>query len=182
MMKKISVVLAGVAVAVMAVSAGSASAQDAMSMKRKAQSSNNYSKKGSAKYRPLTVQAPASAENSGPNSLGTPITGALGVVGSTVTGAASLAVSPLQALGGAPVGISPDPAPPLPIKARYAGTGKVVSSYDQGYAQDVPVDASGPIYKIDDKAMRSVTPFTLAAFPVAGLASAITTPLRAATP
>lgn len=199
MMKKTSVMLVGVAVAVLAGSVGTAFAQMAtptaepgvtVEMKRKAQNSSNYGS-GKAKYRPLTVSRPAQPGNEGSNSLGTPlgaslVGGAVGVgtgaVSGAVTGVGALISTPLAALGGGPVGISAMAAPPLPIKARYANTGKVFSSYDQGWAQDVPVDASGPIYQLNEGSKRTVTPFSLIAFPIAGLASAVTTPFRPSQP
>ena len=199
-MKMMSVVIAAVAVSFVA---GSAFAQDAdlLAKKNQIQSSRGYDHKGSAKYRPLTVsklnRAPL-APAAGAGDPGTAVGGALAapfnavgavggpvgiagsVAGGAVAGATSLAFAPFAGLSGGSVGISAIAAPPLPIEARYANTGKVFSSYDEGYAQDVPVDASGPIYKISDKAIRTVTPFTLAAFPITAATSAITSPFRSA--
>ncbi len=201
-MKMMSVVLATVAATVVA---GSAFAQDAQSdllkKKNQIQGSRAEDHRGSAKYRPLTVSklnAAPLAPAAGAADAGTAVGGALAapfnaiggvggpvgvagsVAGGAVSGATSLAFAPLAGLTGGSVGISPVAAPPLPIEARYANTGKVFSSYDEGYSQDVPVDASGPIYKINDKAIRTVTPFTLAAFPLTAATSVITSPFRRA--
>lgn len=111
--------------------------------------------------------------------VGGPIGAVGGTVGGTVGGVVDLAVSPLGAIAGGPVGISNDAAPPLPIKARYAGTGAVANTVDEGYLQEVPVDKSGPIYMLDNGGHdRVVTPFTLAAAPVAGALSIATSPFR----
>ena len=168
-MKKMVLVMAGLAAAMLVGEVGGASAQ---TMKKKMVVSN-YDKKGSAKYRPLTV-----APNSTPGVVDNAAGVAGGIVGGTLAGAGTLIEAPFAGLSGGGVGISPVAAPPLPIQARYARTGKVFASYDQGYSQDVPVDASGPIYKIDDKTIRTVTPFSLLAFPVTAATSAITAPLR----
>lgn len=174
-MKKIAIVMAGLAAALVVgeVSSAFAQAESAASARRKIVVGHHT---GSAKYRPLTVTAPATG----------PVEGAVGVAGSTagaaVAGVGGLIAAPFAGLGGGSVGISPVAAPPLPIKARYSNTGKVFSTYDEGYAQDVPVDATGPIYKIDDAAIRTVTPFSLAAFPITAATSVISAPFRPATP
>lgn len=173
-MKKMVLVMASLAAAMLVGEAGGASAQ---MMKKKMVVHSDYNKKGSAKYRPLTVAAkptPGVAEEAAG------VAG--GIVGGTLAGAGTLIQAPFAGLSGGGVGISPIAAPPLPIEARYARTGKVFASYDQGYSQDVPVDASGPIYKISDKTIRTVTPFSLLAFPVTAATSAITAPLRPITP
>ena len=103
-----------------------------------------------------------------------------GVVGGTIGGVTSVVAAPLLGLSGGAVGISANPAPPLPIKARYANTGAVTTTFDEGFAQDVPVDRSGPIYMIDNTGHdRVVTPFSLVAFPALAATSIITTPFRA---
>ncbi len=153
-------------------------------------------------YRPLTVggrrgvvAAPAQTAAESVNGLGAAVAspfngvaavgGPVGfggsVIGGALGGATTLATAPFSGLLGGQVGISNDAAPPLPIKARYAGTGAVTTTLDAGYAQEVPVDMSGPIYQIDNGGRdRSVTPFTLLAFPITGAVSAITSPLRPA--
>lgn len=170
-MKKMVLVMASLAAVLLVGEAGGASAQ---MMKKKVTVRSDYNKKGSAKYRPLTVAAkPTGVADDAVGVAG-------GVLSGTVAGAGTLIAAPFAGLTGGSVGISPVAAPPLPIQARYARSGKVFASYDQGYSQDVPVDNSGPIYKIDDKATRTVTPFSLAAFPITAAASAITAPLRPA--
>lgn len=171
-MKKMVLVMAGLAAAMLIGEVGGASAQ---MMKKKVTVHSDYNKKGSAKYRPLTVGAKPTG---GVAADAAGVAG--GVVGGTLAGAGTLIEAPFAGLTGGSVGISPVAAPPLPIQARYARTGKVFASYDQGYSQDVPVDSSGPIYKIDDKATRTVTPFSLAAFPITAATSALTAPLRPA--
>lgn len=169
-MKKMVLVMAGLAATMLIGEVGGASAQ----MMKKKVVVSNYDKKGSAKYRPLTVGAkPSSVAGDAAGVAG-------GVVGGTVAGVGTLIQAPFAGLSGGSVGISPVAAPPLPIEARYARSGKVFASYDQGYSQDVPVDNSGPIYKIKDDAIRTVTPFSLLAFPVTAATSAITAPLRPA--
>ena len=192
-MKKNQIALAGVAFAFVLGGAGAAFAQNVDPM----QPGNAYHKFKKPIYRPLKVtpkpMAPAPVAAPGyalGNALATPfnavgaVGGPIGIAGSVgagaVSGATTLALSPLAGLTGGGVGISPVAAPPLPIVARYAGTGKVTTTYDEGYAQDVPVDSSGPIYKINYKESgeRTVTPFSLLAFPVTGVTSAITTPFH----
>lgn len=169
-MKKMVLVMAGLAAAMLV---GEVSGASAQMMKKKVMVRSDYDKKGSAKYRPLTVAAkPTPGVVDGAAGV------AGGVIGGTLAGAGSLIQAPFAGLSGGAVGISPVAAPPLPIEARYARTGKVFASYDQGYAQDVPVDNSGPIYKISDASPRTVTPFSLLAFPITAATSAITTPLR----
>lgn len=182
-----NVVMAGVAMAVLSSSVATAFAQGTSPTQKR------YRRAGTEQYRPLTVgprqasvpSQAASAPAAIGTGLGTAVAApfnAVGVplAGGIVGGAANLAVAPLNGLFGGPVGISPDPAPPLPIKARFANTGAVETSFDEGFSQDVPVDKSGPIYQIDTTGHeRTVTPFTLAAFPLTGAASAITSPLRA---
>ncbi len=209
-MKHSKVLLAGVAVAMMTGGAVTAFAQGAPDTATGVPSKRMVVHGHAARiqktaddqqYRPLTVGAPATAPMAGPaagigglgdalaspfNSaagVGGPFGAGFGVAGSAIGGATSLATAPLSGLFGGPVGISSTPATPLPIKARYANTGAVESTIYEGYSQDVPVDKSGPIYQIDNGGNdRKVTPFSLIAFPITGLASAITTPLRPATP
>lgn len=170
-MKKMVLVMASLAAAMLV---GDVSGASAQMMKKKVSVRSDYDKKGSAKYRPLTVAAkPTGVVDSAAGAVG-------GVVSGTIAGAGSLIAAPFAGLSGGSVGISSVAAPPLPIQARYARTGKVFASYDQGYSQDVPVDNSGPIYKIDDKATRTVTPFSLAAFPITAATSVLTAPLRPA--
>jgi hypothetical protein len=200
-MKHTKMLLATVALAFVSGGVASAFAQgapdDAAMMRRKPAVKSRYHE--NAAYRPLTVGrravrpaataaaavngvgAAVAAPFNGVAAVGGPIGFGGAVVGGAVGGAATLATAPLGALLGGPVGISADPAPPLPIKARYARTGAVASTIDEGFSQDVPVDKSGPIYMIDTNGHnRVVTPFTLAAFPVAGAVSAATTPFRPA--
>lgn len=181
-----NVVLAGVAMAFLSSGVATAFAQDAVPTYP---THKRYHRPGTEQYRPLTVgpRQTSIPSQAGPvgtglgtavaapfNAVGVPVAG--GIVG----GAANIAVAPLNGLLGGQVGISPDPAPPLPIKARFANTGAVETSFDEGFSQDVPVDKTGPIYMIDTTGHeRTVTPFTLAAFPVTAAASAITSPLRA---
>ena len=115
---------------------------------------------------------------------GGPIVGTgFGVAGSAITGAGTIIGAPFAGLTGTAPGISGNAAPPLPIKARFAGTGPVASTFDEGFAQDVPVDKSGPIYMIDNTGHdRTVTPFSLLAFPISGATYAITSPLRPVAP
>lgn len=145
-----------------------------------------------ARHAPVTHEAPAPAEGFGTglgNAIATPFNGIAAVggpigtggalAGGVVGGAVDVAVSPFAAIAGGPVGISNDAAPPLPIKARYAGTGAVANTIDEGYLQEVPVDKSGPIYMIDNGGHdRVVTPFTVAAAPVAATLSIATSPFR----
>lgn len=207
-MKHSKIMLAGVAVAMMAGGAVTGFAQGApdaatgVPMKRMVKTHGHAARiqqtADEQGYRPLTVGAPpvvatpatavggigdalASPFNSAAG-VGGPIGAGFGIAGSTIGGATTLATAPLAGLFGGPVGISPTPASPLPIKARYANTGAVESTIAEGYTQDVPVDKSGPIYQIDpDAPSRKVTPFSLLAFPITGVTSAITTPLRPAT-
>ena len=186
-----NVVMAGVAMAFLSSGVATAFAQNAVVPTYPTH--KRYHRPGTEQYRPLTVgprqtSVPSQATTA-PAGIGTGLGTAVAapfnavgipVAGGIVGGAANLAVAPLNGLFGGQVGISPDPAPPLPIKARFANTGAVETSFDEGFSQDVPVDKSGPIYQIDTTGHeRTVTPFTLAAFPITGAASAITSPLRA---
>lgn len=141
------------------------------------------------KGRPLTVRrtmapapGPVNPITGVTTAVATPFNG-LGapgqVIGSSITGAGVIASAPFGGLMGMTPGLSADVAPPLPIKARYAGTGPVKATFDEGFSQDVPVDGSGPIYQIDNTGRdRTVTPFSLiAAFPAAAT-YAVTSPLR----
>jgi hypothetical protein len=193
-MKKHTVLLAGVAAALV-LTAGMASAQT-MDPKLKR---HHYGSHGAKDMHPLTVSpAPRPAPMAGPADVVTGIGGALatpfnavgaaagpvgvgaGVVGTTIGGVTSVVAAPFAGLAGGPVGISPNPAPPLPIKARFAGTGAVSATFDEGFSQDVPVDKSGPIYMIDNTGHdRVVTPFSLVAFPAVAATSIISAPFRA---
>lgn len=195
-MKMTNVALAGVAAAFLLSGVGSAFAQNVDPQ----DPGNSYHKFKQPKYRPLKVTPrPMARPAVGPGeavggalaapfnavgAVGGPIGVAGSVAGGAVAGASTLAFAPLAGLTGGTVGISPVPAPPLPVVARYARTGKVTSTYDEGYAQDVPVDASGPIYKLNYKeaGVRTVTPFSLVAFPITAATSVITSPLRPVAP
>ncbi|WP_131113331.1 hypothetical protein [Lichenihabitans psoromatis] len=206
-MKNSKLVMAGVALAFLSGGVASAFAQgapdDVSGVKSRKMHVHGQAARTNVKteagYRPLTVGAPRVARVPTPaesvNGLGAAVAspfngiaavgGPIGVggsvIGGAIGGATSIATAPLGALLGAPVGISNDLAPPLPIKARYAHTGPVTTTLDDGYAQEVPVDRSGPIYMIDNGGKdRTVTPFTLLIFPVTGAVSALTSPLRPA--
>ena len=199
-MKNSTMVLAGVTLAFLA---GGALAQEAPVKKLRAHghAARNDVSAESGGYRPLTVGGPrrvarpvaaaagavgdvgaaVAAPFNTAAQVGGPVGVGLGIAGGAVGGAATLATAPLVGLLGGPVGISPNPAPPLPIKARFANTGAVANTIDEGFSQDVPVDKSGPIYMIDTTGTeRTVSPFSLLAFPITGAASVITAPLRAA--
>ena len=193
-MKNSKVVLASVAVAFLSGSVATASAQGApdsvtgvptkkMHVHGQAARTNIKTEAG---YRPLTVgPKPAPTAADAVTGVGTAIAtpfATVPVLGGAIGGATTLAASPLTGLFGGQPGISADRAPPLPIKARYANTGAVTTTLDDGYAQEVPVDRSGPIYMIDNGGKdRSVTPFSLVVFPITGATYAITQPLRAVT-
>ena len=181
-MRKFTIVMAGLTAALLAGEMSSAFAQEPPAVdaaaRRKVVINSNNRHPGAAKYRPLTVTAPVAA---GVGVADSAVGVATGTAGAVVSGVGGLVSAPFAGLGGGGVGISPIAAPPLPIKARYAGTGKVFLSYDEGYSQDVPVDASGPIYKIDDKGIRTVTPFSLAAFPLTAATTLVTAPIRTVT-
>ena len=115
---------------------------------------------------------------------GGPIIGTgAGILGAGIAGSTSLVTAPFAGLTGTAPGISGMPAPPLPIKARFANSGPVTSTYDEGFAQDVPVDKSGPIYMIDNTGHdRTVTPFSLLVYPISGATYALTSPLRPVAP
>ncbi len=143
-------------------------------------------------YRPLTVSpagvvaAPvaAGADVAGAGiglGLGAANTG-IGAAGTILGGVGGLVTAPIAGLGGGAVGISPDAASALPIKARYANAGPVADSVEEGWLKPVPVDKSGPVYELDTSNSRSITPFSLFAFPLTGVTSIITSPLRAAAP
>lgn len=185
-----NVVMAGVALTFIASGVATAFAQDAVVPTYPTH--KRYHRPGTEQYRPLTVgpkqtsipsQATAAPAGVG-TGLGTAVAApfnAVGIpaVGGIAGGTANLAIAPLNGLFGGSVGISADAAPPLPIKARFANTGAVETSFDEGFSQDVPVDKTGPIYMIDNTGHdRTVTPFTLAAFPLTAATSAITSPLR----
>ena len=177
-MKSSNLLMAGVALAFLAGGVNSAFAQ-AQSVGPTDQ--NPYSRKkvshGHAArsdiqnntYRPLTVSPTGVA----------PVDAGVGVADAVLGGVGSLVTAPISGLGGGSVGISPDVAPPIPIKARYANTGPVADSIEEGYTKPIPVDKSGPIYMLDNDAKaRTITPFSLFAFPLTGATSILTSPLR----
>lgn len=195
-MKKSNLLMAGVALAFLTSGVGSAFAQ---AQRVSATDENPYSRKKVAHghaarggvqdntYRPLTVSptgvAPADTAGGVIGGVGAGVGGILGGVGTGLGtglgGVGTIAAAPFNGLAGGPVGISADPAPPLPIKARYANTGPVADSIEEGYTKPVPVDKSGPIYMLDNTAAsRSVTPFSLIAYPLTGVTSIISSPLR----
>lgn len=190
-MKSSNLLMAGVTLAFLVGGVGSAFAQaqsvgptDANPYNRKKTSHGHAARTDiqNNTYRPLTVSPTGVA----PLDAGVGVAGAgvglgLGAAGSVLGGVGSLVTAPISGLGGGQVGISGDVAPPIPIKARYAGTGAVSNTVEEGYTQPIPVDKSGPIYMLDNDAKgRSVTPFSLFAFPLTGATSIITSPLRAA--
>ena len=199
-MKFSNTLMAGVALAFLAGSAGSAFAQ---AQSTGASDDNPYNRKkvthGHAartniqneSYRPLTVSPTGVAPVDAGVAAGAGVAGAglgvaggiLGGVGSAtgdiLGGAPGLVSGPFGALSGGTVGISGDIAPPIPIKAQYAHSGPVSDSVEEGYNKPIPVDKSGPIYMLDNDAKsRSVTPFSLIAFPLEGAASIATSPFR----
>ena len=110
---------------------------------------------------------------------GGPLGAGFGIAGGAIGGATTLATAPIAGLFGGQVGISPNAATPLPIKARYAHTGPVAASFDEGYTQEVPVDKSGPIYMLDNEAnQRKVTPASLLAFPLTAPTAIISSTLH----
>lgn len=191
LMKHNVVILAGMAASFL-FSAGLASAQTDEPLKQ-----HRYGTHKQKDIRPLTVSpapapvgpgavaagiggALASPFNSVGSTIGGPVGAGVGVIGSTITGATTVIGAPFAGLAGGPVGISANPAPPLPIKARFANTGAVIGTFDEGFQQDVPVDRSGPIYMIDNTGHdRVVTPFSLVAFPVTAVTSIASTPFHA---
>lgn len=195
-MKSSNLLMAGVALAFLAGGVNSAFAQ-AQSVGPTDQ--NPYSRKkvshGHAArsdiqnntYRPLTVSptgvAPVDAgvgvADAGLGAAGGILGGVGTATGGVLGGVGSLVTAPISGLGGGAVGISPDAAPPIPIKARYANTGAVADSIEEGYTKPIPVDKSGPIYMLDsDAKSRTITPFSLFAFPLTGATSILTSPLR----
>jgi len=191
-MIKRNTLVAGVAALAVAVGATAAFAQADMNSNMGA--ARPWHKKQAS--RPLTVRravAPNPAVGVG-EAVAAPVVAAgaiaggavgatAGIVGGTVAGATGIAAAPFAGLAGYPPSISPNPAPPLPIRARYANSGPVTATFDEGFSQDVPVDRSGPIYKIDNTGHdRSVTPFSLAMFPVTAATYAVTAPLRPVAP
>ncbi len=191
---------AGVAAAVLATAAGAAfaqTAQDAGTTMYPGQHHNAHHATAGIKgsYHPLTVSpapvpvaapAPVNPITGVGDALATPFNtlGAPGqIVGGSIAGASSIAAAPFNGLFGTAPGISANPAPPLPIKARFVGTGAVTATFDEGFSQDVPVDKSGPIYMIDNTGHdRTVTPFSLLAFPVTAATYTLTQPLRPVAP
>ena len=127
--------------------------------------------------RPLTVRragaapvvaaaAPAAAAG---GVVANPITGALGV-GSTVVGL------PFQVLGGI------FPAGGAPVKGgvtsvRYVGTGAKQAEIDEGWAQAVPVDRSGPIYVVEN-GDPTVSPITFIGQPIRAFGTVAQTPFK----
>ncbi len=194
-MKYSNMLMAGVALAFLAGSAGTAFAQ---AQSTGASDENPYNKKkvshGRASknvqndtYRPLTVSptgvAPVDAgvgvAGAGLGVVGGVLGGVGGAAGDILGGSGGLVTGPIGALSGGGVGISGDIAPPIPIKAQYEHTGAVSDSVEEGYNKPIPVDKSGPIYELDNSAKsRVVTPFSLIAFPIEGAASIATSPFR----
>lgn len=113
---------------------------------------------------PLTVAKPAPAPVS-------PLVAPVGFAGQLIT-------TPLsglsQAFGYGPIG---GPAKPLPIVAKYAGVGPVTTTAPQGWAQDVPIAANGPIYKLEPvENAGTVSPFALIAAPITAAVSIASVP------
>lgn len=205
-MKSSNVLMAGVALAFLAGGIGSAFAQaqstgpsDENPYNRKKVSHGHAARSDQQNntYRPLTVSptgvAPVDAgvgvADVGLGAAGG-ILGGVGTgigdigsgVGGAIGGAGSLVQAPFAGLSGGSVGISGSAVPPLPIKARYANSGAVADSVDEGFTKPVPVDKSGPIYMLDENATtRAVTPFSLLAFPLTGITSIISSPFRGTT-
>lgn len=159
---KLGSAVAVLAATVLAGTAVTASAQDMMMRKKP----HGYAARTS---RPLTVTRPA------PAPAVNPLTAPIGVAGQIVT-------APLnglsQAFGYGPIG---GPARPLPIVARYAGAGPVTTTVPQGWAQDVPISANGPIYKLEPVSNSGgVSPFSVIAAPITAATTLAATPINAA--
>lgn len=199
-MKKSNLLMAGVALAFLTGGVGSTLAQ---AQGVSASDTNPYNRKKNTHghaartdiqntgYRPLTVSPNGAGPGGVIGGVGAGVGGLVGGIGTGVGtgvngalgGVGTIVAAPFNGLAGGPVGISGDAAPPLPIKARFANTGPVTDSIEQGYAQPVPVDRSGPIYMLDkDAKSRSVTPFSLIAYPLTGVTSIISSPLRGRPP
>jgi len=163
---KVGSTVAVLAATVLAGSTMVASAQsDSMMMKKK---THGYAARVSP--RPLTVSRPA-----GPGPMMNPLTAPIGLAGQVVTAPLS---GLSQAFGYGPIG---GPSRPLPIVARYAGAGPVTTTVPQGWAQDVPISANGPIYKLEPVSNSGgVSPFAVIAAPITAATTLAAAPINAA--
>ncbi len=118
---------------------------------------------------PLTVRPPA------PAAAVNPLTAPIGLAGQIVTAPLS---GLSQAFGYGAIG---GPARPLPIVARYAGVGPVTTTVPQGWAQDVPIAANGPIYKLEPVSNAGgASPFAVIAAPITAATTLAAAPINAA--
>lgn len=119
--------------------------------------------------RALTVRrrapAPVVAVTPAPAPVAGPITGPL----STVVGL------PFQALGS--VFPAPGPRAGGPTAVKYVGAGAVAASIDEGFAQPVPVDKSGPIYVVQN-GDPTVSPLSIIGAPIAVAGQIAQTPFK----
>ncbi|HEX4767106.1 MAG TPA: hypothetical protein VH414_12625 [Lichenihabitans sp.] len=119
-------------------------------------------------YRPLTVvrrRAPVVVA-----APAAPVVAAPGVV----TGAASTLVGlPFQVLGG----IFPAPGPRKGgvTEVRYENAGAETAKIDEGFAQPVPVDKSGPIYVVEN-GDPTISPLTFIGAPIRAAGTIAQTP------
>jgi len=118
--------------------------------------------------RPLTVSRPAAP-------VGPSLSAPIGMAGQIVTAPLS---GLSQAFGYGPIG---GPSRPLPIVARYRGVGAVTTTVPQGWAQDVPISANGPVYKLEPVSNSGgVSPFSIIAAPITAATTLAAAPVNAA--
>ena len=118
--------------------------------------------------RPLTVRrrmaAPAVVAAPGP------------VVAAPVAAASTLVALPFQVLGGVfPGGNGPRKGGVTAV--RFAGSGAETDKIDEGWAQPIPVDRSGPIYVVEN-GDPTISPLTFIGAPIQAAGSIAQLPFR----
>ncbi len=147
----------------------SASAQDATMMRRvdKTHLSKRYHE--TMVRRPLTVRRRVAAPV-----VAAAATGA--AVAAPVAAASTIVSLPFQVLGGAfPGGAGPRKGGVTAV--RYVNAGAETDKIDEGWAQPVPVDRSGPIYVVEN-GDPTISPLVFIGAPIAAAGSIAQLPFR----
>lgn len=141
----------------------------------------HLTKRYNSTRRPLTVRrapvaAPVAAAVAAPVAAVTAVTAPVAGIVSPVTGAASTIVGlPFQALGSVFPAGGPRAGGVTPV--RYAGAGAEAAKIDEGWAQPVPVDKSGPIYVVAN-GDPTVSPMSIIGAPIAVAGQIVQTPFK----
>ncbi len=126
------------------------------------------------RYRPLTVsrRRPARVLVAGPARVANPGN----IITAPVGAASTLVALPFQVIGGAFAG-GGGPRKGGVTAVRYANSGPEQAKVDEGFAQPVPVDRSGPIFVVEN-GDPTVSPITFIGAPIQAAGTIAQVPFR----